>query len=295
VAHQHKASPWSQAWLRNDGLETLNRRIHGTVPVDRLYEDALTLQRTAIHLWPSALPKEGARILDVGSGVGWPMQAALDTFPGSHVTGLDISEPMVQRAKQRLIELPNFEDYEGRYDFTVYGGVTFPFPDNTFDFVYCYRVLWHVPEHYLFPILHEITRVIRLDGSVILQFLPLEGIRREQVLAEYENQRKKRDVHYHYYYTYQKIYWWISELLDCRGFDICQCGGVIWVHFRKTRGSRVRNAKFARLLGRLNKIVKVHDPNQSIWQRALLNSLPLTWRTTIKHFAKYTLRLSSRR
>ena len=247
--------PWAQAWLRNDDLETLNRRIHGRDRVDKLYEGARFLQESAVSLWPSATPEEGSRVLDVGSGVGWPMQAGMDLFPGCRFTGLDISEPMISQAQARLGNLANAADYEGRYDFQLYDGTTFPFSDDAFDLIYSYRALWHIPEHHLFPILKEMARVLKPGGAAILHFLPMQGMTLERMLTECERQKENRDEHYHYYYTYEKIYWWICMILGCTDFEIRQFDKLLWVHFGKGGRTRVRNGEFAVLVDRLKKLV----------------------------------------
>lgn len=247
--------PWAQAWLRNESLEALNRRIHGRDAVDTLYEGARGLHETATGLWPEASPGEGDRVLDFGSGVGWPMQAGMDLFPGCHFTGLDISESMVTRAKERLAALDNAADYEGRYDFQLYDGTNFPFEDDTFDFIYSYRVLWHIPEHHLFPILKEMARVLKPGGAVVVHFLPFQGLTLERMLAQCRIQKENRDAHYLYYHTYQKIHWWICKLLRCTDFDIRLHDTRVWIHFGKGGTQAVRNEDFAKLMVWLERTV----------------------------------------
>jgi ubiquinone/menaquinone biosynthesis C-methylase UbiE len=255
MTHVKEERPWAQAWLRDDTLEALNRRIHGRDPVDKLYARARFLHESAMSLWPSALPREGSRMLDVGSGVGWPLQAGLDYFPASHITGLDISKPIAAQARKRLMNLAEAGDYQGRYEFIVYDGSNLPFADDTFDLVYSYRVLWHIPEHYLFPVLKEIARVVKPGGSVIVNFLPLQSMTVERMLAECEVQKNNAGTHYSYYHSYQKIHWWICRILGCTDFEIRSLDGRLWVHFTKGGATPVRNQRFTDLMERLEKQV----------------------------------------
>lgn len=255
VTHTNEDRSWAQVWLRNDRLEVLNRRIHGRDTVDKLYEGARGLHEAALGLWPEAAPGEGDRVLDFGSGVGWPMQAGMDLFPGCQFAGLDISEPIVTRAKERLAGLTNAADYQGRYDFQLYDGTNFPFENNTFDFIYSYRVLWHIPEHHLFPILKEMARVLKPGGSVVAHFLPFQGLTRDEMLAQCQIQKEMQDAHYHYYYSYQKIHWWVCKLLGCTDLEIRNFDTRIWIHFGKGGTKAVRDATFAKLLARLHRNV----------------------------------------
>ena len=241
--------PWAKAWLKNESLEALNRRIHGGErAVGKLYEGARELHETAVDLWPEASPGEDSRVLDFGSGVGWPMQAGMDLFPGCQFTGLDISEPMVIRARERLANLANAADYEGRYQFHLYDGTTFPFEDDTFDFIYSYRVLWHIPEYHLFPILMEMARVLKPGGSVVVHFLPFQGLSLERMLAQCEIQKGHQDGHFVFYYNYQKIHWWICKLLGCTDLEIRYFDTRVWVHFSKGGANAIRNETFGKLL-----------------------------------------------
>ncbi len=65
-----------------------------------------------------ARPKPGERVIDVGCGCGaTTIDFAARVSPGGEVLGLDISEPMLARARERAVGLPiRFE----RADATVY-------------------------------------------------------------------------------------------------------------------------------------------------------------------------------
>ena len=54
------------------------------------------------RLFPYAVPTPGAKVLELGQGVGWIMEAMLDAYPIAEIVGLDISPNMVERAAERL-------------------------------------------------------------------------------------------------------------------------------------------------------------------------------------------------
>jgi SAM-dependent methyltransferase len=81
------------------------------------YGDYWTLQqermdRTLAAVLPSLLafaaPKPGSKVIDVGCGCGaTTIELAKLVGPSGHVTGIDISAPMLARAKERLTEFGN--------------------------------------------------------------------------------------------------------------------------------------------------------------------------------------------
>jgi 2-polyprenyl-3-methyl-5-hydroxy-6-metoxy-1,4-benzoquinol methylase len=71
-----------ETWDRADeSLEITEQRIHdGASTAQELVERGHWYINTFKHLFPYTTPKPGARILDVGSGLGYIMQAANETF-----------------------------------------------------------------------------------------------------------------------------------------------------------------------------------------------------------------------
>ena len=98
-------------------------------------------------------------ILDVGSGAGQLAGHLLDfSDPQTRITCMDISQPMLRRARQRL----NSE----RPDYVVADVASLPFADESFDGITCGYVLEHVPD----PAqgLRELSRVLRRGGRMLL-------------------------------------------------------------------------------------------------------------------------------
>jgi SAM-dependent methyltransferase len=101
---------------------------------------------------------KGARILDVGCGVGGPaMQVA--RYAGVHVTGVNISPLQVAIANEK------YGDAEGRnaVDFVVGDAMRLPFPNESFDGAMSVEAICHVPDKA--QVYSEIGRILRPEGT----------------------------------------------------------------------------------------------------------------------------------
>ena len=103
--------------------------------------------------------KIGGRILDVGVGTG------LSLSDYSHTTklhGVDISEPMLRKAQERvrLLNLTNVETL------SVMDAKNLAFPDNAFDAVVAQYVITAVPDPE--ATLDDFIRVLKPGGELIL-------------------------------------------------------------------------------------------------------------------------------
>ena len=94
----------------------------------------------------------GARVLDVGCGVGQVVARLAEA--GFEAHGVDVSEPNIERAKAFC---PRCQIYDGR---------RLPFPDAHFASVGALNVLEHVDEPEVF--IKELVRVTRIGGRVVL-------------------------------------------------------------------------------------------------------------------------------
>ncbi|MDP3962363.1 MAG: class I SAM-dependent methyltransferase [bacterium] len=75
-------------------------------------------------------------VLNIGCGVGRLEEFFATDFRNVH--GVDISGEMVARARKRLAQQSNVQ-------FQETNGISLPFPDNFFDFVFSYLVFQHMP------------------------------------------------------------------------------------------------------------------------------------------------------
>jgi ubiquinone/menaquinone biosynthesis C-methylase UbiE len=106
------------------------------------------------------MPARLDRVLDFGSGAGRLTQALAQH--AGHVTGVDISPPMIETA-QRIDQTDNCEFVlNQRADLEM-------FDDDTFDLVYSSLVLQHMPEEAAHGFLREMCRVLRPGGALVVQ------------------------------------------------------------------------------------------------------------------------------
>lgn len=104
---------------------------------------------------------EGRDVLEVGAGTGLIMDG-LGKAP-KKIVGLDISSGMLKSAVQRGFNV-------------VQGSATdLPFADATFDLVYSFKVLAHIPD--IEKALSEMSRVLRPGGTLAAEFYNAHSIR----------------------------------------------------------------------------------------------------------------------
>jgi ubiquinone/menaquinone biosynthesis C-methylase UbiE len=118
-----------------------------------------SVRRTALEMFP---PYAGMRVLDVGCGTGAQLAAYRDA--GCAVSCVDRSEGMLRVARRRLG--PDADVREG-------SGVEIPFRDDSFDLATISFVLHEMTPAVRDSTFHELRRVVRPDGGVlVIDFLP---------------------------------------------------------------------------------------------------------------------------
>lgn len=108
-----------------------------------------------------AAPRAGERVLDVGCGCGQTvLQLAERVGPGGRVFGIDVSQPMLARARERALELAceNVEFAQG-------DAQTQPFPESSFDLVFSrFGVMFFSDPAAAFA---NLRRALRADGRIV--------------------------------------------------------------------------------------------------------------------------------
>ena len=106
-----------------------------------------------------AADRVGGRVLDVGVGTGLSLS---DYAPTTRLCGVDLSEPMLRKAQERVrtLNLTNVETL------AVMDAKTLAFADNTFDAVVAQYVITTVPDPE--GTLDDFVRVLKSGGELIL-------------------------------------------------------------------------------------------------------------------------------
>lgn len=105
--------------------------------------------------------RPGARILDIGSGIGESTRALSKCFPGSQISGVEQDERLLEAAKSRL------DQDNANINFLSGDALTLPFENNRFDFVFARYLLMHLENPLL--VLNEMKRVCKPGGIVCVQ------------------------------------------------------------------------------------------------------------------------------
>ena len=96
-------------------------------------------------------------VLDAGCGPGFSTQEILRSFSPKKIYAFDYLDQEIQFAKQLQIDA----------EFWVGSITNLIYPTNTFDFIFVFNVLHHVPEWRIG--IQEIARVIKNEGYVIFE------------------------------------------------------------------------------------------------------------------------------
>jgi phosphatidylethanolamine/phosphatidyl-N-methylethanolamine N-methyltransferase len=111
------------------------------------------------HAAIAAAERIGGRILEVGVGTGLSLP---DYSAECRLCGIDISEPMLRKAQERVAEL-KLTNVEGLW---VMDAEHLSFPDGSFDVIVAQYVITTVPNPE--ATLDEFARVLRPGGEIVL-------------------------------------------------------------------------------------------------------------------------------
>jgi ubiquinone/menaquinone biosynthesis C-methylase UbiE len=178
--------------------------------------------------FPDAVPAPGARILEIGSGHGWIMQAMNDFLLSrrvkpSAIIGLDIAPNMLSQAKQRMGEARP-------YEYLLYDGITIPLPDASLDMIYSVAALQHIPRQFVFNLFFEMKRLLKPQAKAIFHLLGTEVLKDQEKhhpwRKEVDNQIHNRVGHWHHFYTKQEL----EDVLAITGFasvEVIDRSGIV--------------------------------------------------------------------
>lgn len=132
--------------------------------VARVYDlwAALTESRARRACLARAAVRDGEDVLEIAVGTGLAFQELVLANPSGRTEGIDLTEPMLERARRKVAGLP------GRHRLRVGDAHRLDFEDGTFDLVVNNYMFDLLPEHDFAPILAEMRRVLRPGGRLVL-------------------------------------------------------------------------------------------------------------------------------
>lgn len=232
-----------RAWDRaSESLEDTEQRIHdGASTAEELNNRARAYVETMADIFPYAMPHQGAVIMEIGSGVGYVMEAAMRKFRPAKLIGLDVAPSMVEKAKKRISRdvretLP--------FEFLLYDGVGIPVEDNSVDYVYSVASLQHVPKELVYNLVYEISRILKPDGRCVIHLLSVNHIATHNRMIDFRQELKNQihgnDSHWHHFYSFDEIVFFLADAAQVREIDVVDGQVSIWLSFGNT-GRVLRN------------------------------------------------------
>ena len=220
------------------------------------------LQETALK--PILNNCKGARVLDVGCGVGRWSSRLLET--GADVAGIDISENMIKEAGRKL----RSQNSEAKFLISI--AANLPFRDSVFDRVFSITVLQHIvdDEEWKKSIL-ELIRVTKRGGKIII--LEISPQERRATDLDFPTAFRSTDE-------------WIATFTEgseakteqIKGIDLSIFKRPLAVILHKTRERILSGAEYSRQLSNETMSIKFHALKMTwyiLLNMAILLSLPL--------------------
>jgi SAM-dependent methyltransferase len=274
-----------KAWDRPDEpLEATELRIHDGAPIDGLRPRADWYLSTLHYLFPWATPKAGAVVMEIGSGLGYVLQAALERLAPRRIVGLDVAPSMIDKAKARL---QRDRVADPRVEFLLYDGVQIPLADASVDYIYSVASLQHVPKVYVYNLFLEIKRLLSPTGFCCIHLLSCNNIREHSrsvpFAQEIGSQLRAENTHWHHFYAFDELLCVLADGVEAKQIDIVDGEVSIWVSFAangptfhrqeladESHLSRVREGKIAAATSWLTRAARrMHAPplRLAAWRR----------------------------
>jgi len=113
---------------------------------------------------------DGKRAIEIGCGQGFGMEIILRQFGAARVFGIDLDPEMIARAQRRILP------YAGRADVSVGNATAIPAADESFDAVFDFGVVHHVPAWE--DAIREVRRVLKRGGIFVFEEVSKQALDR---------------------------------------------------------------------------------------------------------------------
>ena len=226
-------------WNRSEeSLESIEHRIHDSVPLGKLGDRADGYVKNIFESFGALSLPRAPEILEIGSGVGYIMEAVwryLDAqgVKDAHVSGLDIAEHMIEKAKARLERLP----HKNAFSFSHYDGLSVPARDNSCDLVYSVATLQHIPKLYVYNLFFEVKRILKTTGYAVLHFLSFKHLAEQEKMLTWQQELRRQidrtEGHWHHFYATEELNSVLSVGTGFSSVSLKEMGTTIWCCVRK--------------------------------------------------------------
>jgi len=127
---------------------------------------------------------DGKRAIEIGCGQGFGMEIILRRFGAARVFGIDLDPEMIARAQRRILP------YAGRADVSLGNATAIPAPDESFDAVFDFGVIHHVPAWG--NAIREVRRVLKPGGIFVFEEVSKQALDRWLYRALLEHPKENR-------------------------------------------------------------------------------------------------------
>lgn len=206
--HAPSASPLQRTFAVPAVLE-----FYRTLPFnyrDRVEEHAKVMAGdNVIAGYPCLSPflSRGARVLDVGCGVGWLAMSVAHHF-GARVTGIDFNPVVIERAREIAAELELDVAFEVR-DFFLFA------PPDPFDVVVSLGVLHHTDDCHA-GLRHLCRRMVRPGGHVMVGLYHAHG--RKPFIEHFRAMKHAGATEEEMLTRYRTLHSWLSDETHIRSW-----------------------------------------------------------------------------
>lgn len=111
----------------------------------------------------SQLPS-GIKVLEIGCGNGWGTKLIKKYFNPSEIYAIDLDPKMINIAKK--------SNKDNKIYFSVADATKLPFKDNSFDAIFDFGIIHHIPDWK--KCLIDLRRVLKSGGQLLIEDLSIE-------------------------------------------------------------------------------------------------------------------------